>query len=111
MATAPNTLSTDQPMETLEEKFHRLADTWQNAVAHLSSSSKRDNHPVYREIIALGPPVVPCLLRDLEANHRHWFAALAAISGENPVPKEDAGDILKMANAWLKWGKDKGYQW
>jgi len=40
--------------ETLEEKFQRLASTWQKAVAHLSSSSKRETHPAYKEIISLG---------------------------------------------------------
>jgi len=91
--------------ETLEEKFHRLAETWQNAVAHLSSSSKRDNHPAYREIIALGPPVVPLLLRDLERTSRHWFAALTAITNAQPVPSEHAGNFPKMVQAWLEWGK------
>jgi hypothetical protein len=107
MATAP----TKPKNETLEEKFQRLATTWHEAVAHLSSSSKRENHPAYQEIIGLGPAVVPCLLRDLETNHRHWFAALTAITGANPVPPQDAGKILTMIDAWLKWGKEKGYQW
>ena len=96
--------------ETLEEKFERLAVEWQTAVAHLSSSSKRDSHPAYQEIIAIGPPAVPLLLRDLEANHRHWFAALSAITGANPVAAEDAGKVLKMIESWLRWGKEQGYQ-
>lgn len=111
MATVSTKSISDQPIETLEEKFQRLATTWQHAVAHFSSSSKRDNHPAYKEIIALGPPVVPFLLRDLEVSHRHWFTALSAITGQNPVPEKDAGDILKMVEAWLRWGKDRGYQW
>jgi len=98
------------PQETVEEQFHRLADVWQSAVAHLSSSSKRDNHPAYQQIIALGPPVVPFLLRDLAATHRHWFAALSSITGANPIPREDAGKIQRMADAWIDWGKKEGYQ-
>ncbi|MCI0685151.1 MAG: hypothetical protein L0Y71_23890 [Gemmataceae bacterium] len=97
--------------ETLEEKFERLAAEWQAAVAHLSSSSKREHHPAYKEIIALGPPVVPLLLRDLEINRRHWFAALSAITGANPVAEPDAGNILKTTESWLQWGKEQGYQW
>lgn len=104
-------VQTKPPTETLEQKFQRLANDWHTAVAHHSSSSKRDNHPAYKEIIALGPPVVPLLLQDLETNHRHWFAALTAITGANPVEPEDAGKILKMIETWLKWGKEKGYQW
>jgi hypothetical protein len=100
-----------QSSETLEEKFQRLANAWQKAVAHLSSSSKRENHPAYQEIIALGPPVVPHLLRDLEVSRRHWFTALTAITGADPVCDEDAGKIVSMVEAWLRWGKEKGYQW
>jgi hypothetical protein len=102
---------TDAQPETLDEKFQRLAKTWQSAVAHLSSSTKRENHPAYKEIIALGPAVVPLLLRDMQANHRHWFTALTAITGADPVLEEDAGKILKMIESWLTWGKDKGYRW
>jgi hypothetical protein len=97
--------------ETLEETFQRLASTWQKAVAHLSSSSKRENHFAYQEIIALGPAVIPYLLRDLEVNHRHWFTALTALTGADPVPEKDAGKILAMVDAWLRWGKEQGYQW
>jgi hypothetical protein len=105
------TIQEEQSTETLEAKFQRLANEWQAAVAHHSSSRKRENHSAYQQIIALGPPVVPFLLRDLEANHRHWFAALTTITGTNPVAAEDAGNILKMNAAWLQWGKQKGYQW
>jgi hypothetical protein len=59
----------------------------------------------------LGPPVVPLLLRDLERTNRHWFTALATITNGNPIAPEDAGNIRKMAQAWLDWGKQQGYQW
>lgn len=99
------------PAEPLEDSFERLATQWHQAVAHHSSSSIRYNHPAYQEIIRLGEPVVPLLLRDLQTNRRHWFAALQAITGANPVPPEDAGKIDRMAEAWLEWGRRKGYRW
>lgn len=111
MATVHNVPTINAAPETLEEKFNRLADTWRNDVAHLSSSSKRDNHPAYKEIITLGPPVVPLLLQDLERTHRHWFTALSAITNAQPVMSEDAGNIGKMVQAWLEWGKEQGYRW
>ena len=55
--------------------------------------------------------VVPLLLADLEDNHTHWFGALRAITGANPVPVSAAGNIPKMAEAWLRWANDKGYRW
>jgi hypothetical protein len=70
----------------------------------------RYNHQAYREIIGLGPEVVPLLLRDLEANHNHWFAALREITRADPFP-EAAGNISEMVTAWLRWAKDHGYRW
>jgi hypothetical protein len=99
------------PQETVEEQFTRLAEEWQSAVAHLSSATKRDNHRAYREIIGMGPIVVPFLLRDLETHQRHWFTALSAITGANPITEQDAGNIANMAKAWFAWGKKEGYQW
>ena len=100
-----------RPTEMVEDRFRRLAASWQKAVAHHSSTTVRNNHPAYREIIRLGPEVVPLLLRDLEENHTHWFSALRQITGADPIPQSAAGNIPKMAEAWLRWAKDNGYAW
>jgi hypothetical protein len=71
----------------------------------------RNNHSAYRDIISLGPDVVPLLLRDMEENHTHWFCALREITGATPIPKSAAGNIPKMVDAWLCWAKDNGYRW
>ena len=67
--------------DELRRRFDQLADDWERAVAYLSDSTLREAHPAYRAIVALGPPVVPLLLADLERTHRHWFAALAELTG------------------------------
>jgi len=103
--------SISQPSETIEMRFRRLAAAWHKAVAHHSSTTIRNNHPSYREIIALGPEVLPLLLRDLEKNHTHWFCALREITGANPIPESAAGNIPQMADAWLRWARENGYQW
>jgi hypothetical protein len=99
------------PSETVEERFRRLAADWHKAVALHSSTTLRNGHPAYREIVGLGPAVIPFLLRDLEANHTHWFCALREITHADPVPESAAGNIPKMAEAWLRWAKDNGYRW
>ncbi len=48
-----------QSVETVEERFRRLSAAWNEAVAYHSSTTIRNRHPAYREIIALGPEVVP----------------------------------------------------
>ena len=97
--------------ETVEDHFRRLAAAWHKAVAHHSSTTVRNNHPAYQEIISMGTEVVPLLLRDMEENHTHWFYALRQITGADPIPQSAAGNISKMAEAWLHWAKDNGYQW
>jgi hypothetical protein len=99
------------PMETVQDRFRRLAESWERAVAYHSSTTLRNNHPAYREIINLGPEVIPLLFKDLEENHTHWFCALREITGANPVPEAAAGNIPQMVEAWLQWGREHGYQW
>ena len=100
-----------QPTASAEQKFQRLAAVWRAETGHLSSLSQMFNHPAYQEIIAMGPDVVPSLLRDLEKEPDHWFAALWAITGAQPVPPEDRGRVDRMAEAWLRWANEHGYRW
>jgi hypothetical protein len=112
MSTIPaKPVSAPEAAESVEQQFPRLAATWHQAVAHHSSSRLRESHPIYQQIIRMGPAVVPLLLKDLETNRRHWFSALAALTGADPIPAEHAGDIPKMAEDWLRWGREHGYRW
>ena len=51
--------------------------------------------------------VVPLLLGDLEQSSVHWFEALGAITGQDPVSREDWGNISAMRAAWLTWGRSQ----
>jgi hypothetical protein len=97
--------------ESVEQKFQRLAAVWRTETGHVSSISKMFSHPAYQEIIGMGSAVMPCLLRDLHGEPEHWFAALRAITGAQPVSHEDRGQIDKMADAWLRWATEHGYRW
>lgn len=93
--------------ESLEAQFQRLAKIWKEETAHLSSVTEMAKHSAYQEIIAMGWPVVPLILQELRKEPDHWFWALAEITGENPVPAEDAGNLEKMTHAWLAWGETR----
>ena len=93
----------------LEQKFRELVAIWQWEVAPLSSSTARVQHPAYREIISLGPAAVPLLLRELEQRPNHWFTALKSLTGIDPVPPSDRGQIGPMTEAWITWGKEHGF--
>ena len=59
--------------------------------------------------IALGPAVVPLLLRELERRPKHWFAALRSLTVADPVAPADRGHLGRMAESWITWGKEHGY--
>jgi hypothetical protein len=90
----------------VEQQFAAFALQWKEASAFLSSTSAMVAHPAYQAIIALGQPAVPILLRDLEKEPAHWFEALKAITGEDPVSQKDWGNIPAMRRAWLAWGRN-----
>jgi hypothetical protein len=98
-----------QEPKDLEKLFQELTEQWRAETAHHSSVTKKAMHPAYQRIIGMGPAVIPLILRDLEQEPDHWFWALTALTGEDPVPPEDAGDIDKMAQAWLARGRQLGY--
>lgn len=110
MATTPIKPTPNTPAETVEERFRRLAAVWHRDTDYLSSMGEADNHPAYQEIIGLGAEVVPFLVRDLAENHTHWFTALEAITGARPTSAADAGNIPRMAEAWLRWAKIESAQ-
>ena len=93
----------------LAERFARLAAQWRSETAMLSSVTEMAMHPAYQAIIGLGPEVVPLLIRDLAGQPSHWFWALKAITGIDPVAPADRGNVKKMIDAWLEWGTEQGY--
>jgi hypothetical protein len=48
------------------------------------------------------------MLRELEVQPSLWVWALPEITGETPVLATEGGNIRKMSDAWLKWGREKG---
>ena len=97
------------PPRQLESLFARLAAEWKAGTKYLSSTTAICTHPAYQRIIGLGPQVIPLVLAELEAATGHWFWALSALTGENPVGADDAGRVEAMRAAWLRWGRDNGW--
>lgn len=96
------------PEAALEAKFRTLTENWKRAVRLCSSAADMAMHPAYQQIIGMGQQALPLILRELEREEDHWFWALRAITGENPVPADCQGSIPEMAKAWLNWGRQRG---
>lgn len=93
----------------IETTFLELAEQWRRETGMFSVTSKISMHPAYQRIIGMGQPVVPLILRELEREPEHWFLALTAITGENPIKTEQRGRLDQMAQAWIEWGRENGY--
>lgn len=92
---------------SLEEKFYWLADKWLDSQ---SGRSRIDfSHPAHLQIVGMGAPAIPFLLREVAARSGQWFEALRAIVGSSPTPPESRCDMEAVRSAWLKWGSENGY--
>lgn len=92
------------------ELFGTLAEEWRGARSNVLSSARRmADHPAYLRIIGMGERAVPQILRELQNEPDHWFVALHSITGADPVEEESRGRLRPMADAWIDWGKSRGY--
>ena len=95
----------------LADEFREHVERWKDETGHLSSMTRAIAHPSYLRIIGLAPKSTEhelerLLLHELEAEPDHWFAALTAITGEDPIRPDY--DFDAAVAAWLNWGREKG---
>ena len=91
------------------DRFLELADQWENETVLLSRTDAAIQHPAYQKIIDMGELAVPLILRRMNSQGGHWFAALREITNANPVEPADRGNVSAMQKAWLQWGEANGY--
>ncbi len=99
------------PEPVTAERFAQLAARWKIQRGPISSLSEMVMHPAYQQVIGMGQSAIPLLLRELAQRPDHWFWALKAITGIDPVPPEHRGDLALMSDDWLRWGREQGYAW
>jgi hypothetical protein len=100
-----------KPAETIEQRFRRLEALWTAETGYLSSDTEIVGHAAFQEIIGMREAVVPFMMKDMEERPCLWVWALPEITGADPVPASDRGNIRKMSEAWLRWGRGRGYRW
>jgi len=100
----------DEPVtrRPIWQRFAEFAATWREERGYTSSVSDMVLSDSYQKVVALGRRVVPYILADLMRGPDHWFPALTAITGVNPIPPEAAGNMRAMASAWINWGEQEG---
>ncbi|MFM9909955.1 MAG: hypothetical protein ACKVOW_11425 [Chitinophagaceae bacterium] len=92
--------------QQLKKRFDFYNSIWKNETVFSSSISEITNNAAYRYIIGLGQEVLPFIINDFKANDNHWFYALEAITGQNPINDNHKGIVPLMKADWLKWAKE-----
>ena len=92
----------------VRERFEQLKSDWKVQSQYLSNGAQMAMLWPYQQIIGMGAVAVPLILAELQHETDHWFWALEAITGENPVPAKTSGNVIAAAHAWLQWGQQKG---
>lgn len=92
----------------LDREFLELLSRWREETKLISSATMLVANRNYLRIIGMGPQVIPLVLQELNRNGGHWFVALEALTGENPVVDGDIGRVKRMAQAWIEWGRQRG---
>lgn len=95
----------------VEKQFNESAAKWRKETGGYSTMIHIAGNNNYLDIIGLGPDVIPYILKDLVKEPDFWFVALEHIAKpkQNPVPKAHIGDLDKMAEDWIAWGKENKY--
>ncbi len=96
-------------------EFNELYRQWQASRKKISSiAGDITRNPFYFRIVGMGSRALPFIFSHLQDETKvgqpdHWFPALNAITGVDPVPPQDRGKIKQMARAWLEWATREGY--
>ena len=96
-----------------EYMFVQLVEEWREERGVTSSASEMILCPSYLAIIGMGKKALPLILSQMERegdDPDHWFVALKAITGEDPVSEDAYGDTVRMAQAWFSLARSK-YDW
>jgi hypothetical protein len=99
----------DMYSQQLMDIFNFLKSIWLKETILSSSVSDITNNSAYRGIIGLGKDVIPFIIQDLKTNNNHWFNALEALTGENPIKNNHKGILPLMKNDWLEWAEKNSY--
>ena len=92
--------------EEARREFRNHAALWKRDMQFVSCLEEKYLHPSYARIMGMGPSAVPLILQSLQEEVDDWFFALRALTGTDVVRATDAGNMQKMASAWIAWGRE-----
>lgn len=97
---------------SLDEQFKLYSQNWKNETRGFSTILHKVQNDNYLDIIGIGEPAIKFILEDIQKQSSFLFIALKHLvkvhmNEVSPVTKDDLGNVKKMINAWVLWGKSK----
>ena len=93
-----------QQQDDYFSRFYRLLNKWRVDTALSSRIEDKIDHPAFQQIVQIGRPVVPLIVKELRHRPDFLFLALRRITQEDPVPPA-CERPSEMVEAWLSWAE------
>lgn len=99
-----------QPTEEISLKFNALAEQWaKHCQSVMLSSNINDylNHPSYAQLVALGKPALPLIMRRYQTDNLPWAFVLDDITGFNWITDRNRFSPKALKERWLRWWQEQ----
>jgi predicted RNA methylase len=94
-----------------KETFARLARRCRREAGVLSNPEQIAAYPAYQQIVRMGKPAVPYIVRAMQREDGDfWFAAMRAITGEEPQDFRTADNVNTAVEMWASLAQERGWQ-
>lgn len=96
----------NQATDDVGSKFKALAEQWSQHCRSVMFSSNIDdylNHPAYAQLVALGKPAIPFIMRSYLTDDLHWEFVLDDITGFHWIKDRHRFSPKLLKEQWLKW--------
>lgn len=100
----------DAASDEVATRFALLADELAEATGVMSSTRRAMRHPAYIEILALGEPAIPLLVRRLSDawSRPLWLRLLGSLTTFQPGANQET--VPEAAAEWMRWAKRRGHR-
>ncbi len=97
-----------------QQEFDTLAQEWNDATGHFSTTHHINKHQVYDTFLNAGVDVIPFIIdameKTLNTENTYYnkfsmgmFQLLCEITGCQPIAKHNAGRVRNMMQSWVTW--------
>jgi hypothetical protein len=91
-------------------QFERLSREWADhckRVRYSSNISTYLDHSAYRELVRLGPAVIPNIIAAYQSDDLPWGFVLQEITGLRMIADPNSFSPAQVRDRWLQWWEER----